>query len=367
MHHKISFAGPWITEKEEAYVLDAVKHGWYDNFDGYIQKLEKTFADYIGVKYAIATHCCTHSLHLAAAALGLKEGDEVIVTDFSWVATAYTVAYTGAKCVFADVEPETWTIDPACIRKAITPKTKAIMLVHSFGQPAEMDEIMAIAKEYGLFVIEDAAPAVGAEYKGKKVGSFGDFSCFSFQGGKMTVGGEGGVLLTDNEELYNRARLLANMGRTDSQAVFWSDEIGFEYTISNVSAALALAQLERVNELMAKKRSLFARYDERLKDVEEIHIVRERKDCLSNYCYPSILLKDRTREERDGILQAFRDVNIHARPAFPRMSRFPVFEQRFENPVCKTVEEQGISLPSAANMTLEDVDFVCDNLLRQLG
>lgn len=367
MSKKISFAGPSITEKEVSYVTDAVRNGWYENFDGYITRLEKAFADYIGVRYAVATHCCTHALHLAAAALGLGEEDEVIVTDFSWVATAYTVAYTGAKCVFCDVEPDTWTIDPDCIRKAITPKTKAIMLVHSFGQPAMMDEIMAIAKEYGLFVIEDAAPAVGSEYKGKKVGSFGDFSCFSFQGAKMTVSGEGGVLLTDNEELYKRARLLANMGRTDSRAVFWCDGIGFEYTISNVSAALALAQLERVNELMAKKRQLFSWYDERLRDVEEIRIVREREGCLSNYCYPSILLKNRTLEERDAVLKGLREKNIHARPAFPRMSRFPVFEQRFENPVCAEVEQKGVSLPSAANLTKEDVDFVCDSLLGLLA
>lgn len=366
MQKKISFAGPSITEKEEAYVLDAVRNGWYDNHDGYIKKLEATYAEYIGVRYAVASHCCTQSLHLAAAALGLKEGDEVIVTDFSWIATAYAVTYTGAECVFADVEPETWTIDPECIRKAITPKTKAIMLVHSFGQPAEMDEIMAIAKEYGLYVIEDAAPAVGSEYKGKKVGSFGDFSCFSFQGAKMTVAGEGGVLLTDNPELYERARLLSNMGRTDREAVFWSDELGFEYIMSNVSAALALAQLERVDELMAKKRALFARYDERLGKRDDIHIVREREGCRSNYCYPSILLKERTKEQRDEILEKLRELNIHARPGFPRMSRFPLYRQRFENPVARSVEEQGISLPSAANLTAEDVDYVCDSLLSLL-
>ena len=174
MNKKISFAGPSITDKEISYVMDAVKTGWYENYEGYIKKLEKAFAEYIGVKYAVATFCCTHALHLAAASLGLKEGDEVIVTDFSWVATAYAVAYTGATCVFVDIDPDTWNIDPECIRKAITSKTKAIMLVHTFGHPAEMDEIMQIARDHGLFVIEDAAPAVGAEYKGQLVGSYGD-------------------------------------------------------------------------------------------------------------------------------------------------------------------------------------------------
>jgi len=363
LEKKISFAGPSITEKEVSYVLDAVKNGWYENFDGYTQRLEKTFADYIGVRYAVATHCCTLALHLAAASLNLGEGDEVIVTDFSWAATAYAIAYTGAKCVFADIEPDTWTIDPDCIRKAITPKTKAIMLVHSFGQPAEMDEIMKIAEEHGLYVIEDAAPAIGSEYHGKRVGSFGDIGCFSFQGAKMTVSGEGGMLVTDNEEIYNRAKLLADMGRTDSRAVFWCDQMGYQYTINNLTAALALAQLERVDELMGKKRALFARYDSRLKNVDGIKIVREKEGCKSNYCYPSILLSNKTPEQRDAILAGLKENHIHARPAFPRMSRFPVFEHRFENPVAEMVEQKGVSLPSAANLTVEDVDYVCDSLL----
>lgn len=366
MHKKISFAGPSITEKEVALVLDAVQHGWYENYEGYIRQLEQEFAAYIGVRYAIATFCCTHALHIACAALGLTAGDEVIVTDFSWVATAYAVAYTGAGCVFVDITPDTWNIDPNCIKKAITPRTRAIMLVHTFGHPADMDPIMEIAKANGLAVIEDAAPAVGAEYKGRKAGSFGDISCFSFQGGKMAVSGEGGMLLTDNEEYYRRARLLASMGRTDSQAVFWSDGIGYEYGMSNLTASLALAQLRRVDELMAKKRELFARYYARLKDIAGIRITPERAGCRSNYCYPSVLLTDCTRERRDAILAGLREENIHARPAFPRMSRFPVFEQRYKNPVAAMVEERGISLPSAANLTDEDIDYVCDTLIALL-
>lgn len=363
MSHKISFAGPSITEKEVSYVLDAVKNGWYTNYDGYVVRLEKAFAGYVGVRHAVATHCCTVALHLAASALGLGPGDEVIVTDFSWVATAYAVAYTGATCVFADIEPDTWTIDPECVRKAITPRTKAIMLVHTFGQPAMMDEIMAIAQEYGLFVIEDAAPAVGAEFHGRRVGSFGDVACFSFQGAKMTVCGEGGILLTDSDTLYEKAHLLASMGRTDSQAVFWSDFMGYQYTMGNLHASLALAQVERAEELMAKKRALFDGYFGRLKDVQGIQIVKEREGCKSNYCYPSILLLNHTREQRDGILAGLKAVNIHARPAFPRMSGFPVFERRLPNPVAEMVEKQGISLPSAADMTDEDVGIVCDSLI----
>ena len=366
MTKRISFAGPSITEKEVSYVLDAVQNGWYENYDGYVKRLEQTFADYLGVKYALATHCCTQALHLAAAALGLKQGDEVIVTDFSWVATAYAIAYTGATCVFTDITPDTWTIDPACIEKAITPRTKAIMLVHSFGQPAEMDEILALAQKYHLAIIEDAAPALGSEYKGKRVGTFGDIACFSFQGAKMAVSGEGGILVTNNEEYYRRACLLASMGRTDSKAVFWSDALGYQYTMGNLAASLALAQLERADELMTKKRALFSRYALNLKNTAGIHLITEKEYCKSNYCYPSILLKNHTREQRDAILAGLRERNIHARPAFPRMSGFPVLERRFENPVAAEVEAQGISLPSAASLTDNDIDFVCDSLLRLL-
>jgi perosamine synthetase len=364
MNKKISFAGPWITQKEIDYVIDATKNGWFETYDLHTKKLEKAFAEYIGTKYTLATHCCTLALHLAAAGLGLKEEDEVIVTDFSWVATAYAVAYTGAKCVFVDIDPDSWTIDPDCIRKAITSKTRAIMLVHSFGHPAEMDEIMKIAREYGLFVIEDAAPAIGAEYKEVKVGNFGDAACFSFQGAKMTVSGEGGMFVTNNEELFEKAKLLASMGRTDSQATFWSEQLGYQYTIANLTAALALAQLERVDELLSKKRMIFDWYYKRLKDVRGIKIIKEKEGCKSNYCYPSILLEDSVLVSRDEVLRKLKDLNIHCRPGFPRMSKFPVFEQRFDNPIAEMVERRGISLASAANLNEDDINFVCDNLIR---
>jgi len=365
MRKKISFAGPWVTQKEIDYVTDATKNGWYETYDMHAKKLEKTVADYLGVKYTIATHCCTLALHLATASLGLKAGDEVICTDFSWVATAYAISYTGATPVFVDIDPDSWCIDPQAIKKAITPKTKAIMLVHCFGHPAQMDEIMAIAKANNLKVIEDAAPALGAEFKGQKTGTFGDFGCFSFQGAKLTVSGEGGIIVTNNEELYKKAALLASMGRTDSKAVFWSDSLGYQYTIANLTAALALAQVERIEELMAKKRQIFNWYYERLKDVSGIKILKEKKDCKSNYCYPSILLEDSIKIERDEVLRRFKAENIHCRPGFPRMSGFPSLQRRFPNPVAEKVEKRGISMASAGNLVEEDIDFVC-TLLRSM-
>lgn len=366
MRKKIAFAGPSITQKEIDYVVDGVKNGFYETYDQHTKRLEKATCDYLGVKHAIATHCCTVALHLACETIGLKEGDEVICTDFSWVATSYSIDYTGATPVFVDIDLDTWCVDPKAIRNAITPKTKAIMLVHTFGHPAEMDEILSIAKEYNLRVIEDAAPSLGSEYKKQKTGTFGDIACFSFQGAKIAVSGEGGILVTNDDSLFERASLLASMGRTDSQAVFWSDMLGYQYTIANLTASLALAQVERIEELVKIKRQIFGWYDERLKDVPGIKVIREKSYCRSNYCYPSILLENKTRIERDAILTKFRAENIQARPGFPQMSLFPVHQQRFPTPCTQKVSESGISLPAAANLTEEDVDFVCNNLIEQL-
>ena len=361
---KISFAGPSITQKEIDYVIDATRNGFYENYITHTRKLEAKLAEYLEVKYVIATHCCTHALHLAALSLGLGEGDEVIVTDFSWVATAHSIAYTGAKCVFVDIDKDSWCIDPEAIKAGITDKTKAIMLVHSFGQTAEMDKIMDIANEYNLSVIEDAAPALGSKYKGKKVGTFGDIGCFSFQGAKLTVSGEGGAFVTNDEVLYNKALLLSSMGRTDSNGVFWSDYIGYQYTIANLTAALALAQVERIDELISIKRSIFDRYEKNLNAISGIKIIKEKKDCFSNYCYPSILLEESILTERDFILAELRKNNIHCRPAFPQMSSFPMYESRHNNNVAELVGRRGISLSSAAELTMDDIDFVSECLIK---
>jgi perosamine synthetase len=367
MLKKISFAGPWITQKEVDYVIDATKNGFYENYTAHTVRLEKAISEYLGAKYVIATHCCTHALHLAALALNLGPEDEVIIPDFSWVATAYAISYTGAKCVFVDIDPDTWCINPGSIKAALTSRTKAIMLVHTFGHPAQMDQIMSIARRYNLKVIEDAAPALGSRFEGKRVGTFGDVSCFSFQGAKLTVSGEGGVFVTNDQALYEKAKLLASMGRTDSGGVFWSDVVGYQYTIANLTAALALAQVERIDELLAKKRQIFSWYYDRLKDVEGLKLISEKDGCYSNYCYPSLLLQDRIAVDRDLVLHKLREVNVHCRPGFPQMSLFPAFEQRFPNPVAYKVWKRGISLSSAANLDEQDIDFVCRQLIKFLS
>jgi len=367
MRKKIAFAGPSITQKEIDYVIDGVKNGFYETFNQHVKKLETEISKYCETKYAIATHTCTLAMHLACLCLDLKEGDEVICTDFSWVATAYAIKYTGATPVLVDIDPDTWCIDPKKIELAITKKTKAIMLVHSYGIPAQMDDIMNISRKYNLKVIEDAAPSLGAEFEGKKVGSFGDFGCFSFHGAKIAVTGEGGMLLTNNEELYEKAKLLCAMGRTDRKATFWSDAVGVQYTMANLTASLALAQVERIEELVELKRSIFKRYYNNIASIDGIKFIKERKNTRANYCYPSILVEPSIDVNRDHILEHLKNNNIHARPAFPRMSEFPTLTKKFENPVTEIAEKRGISLPSAANITNDDIDFVCEKLIEKIN
>lgn len=366
---KLAFAGPLLSEKEINYVAQAAADGWYETFDKYMVGFEEEVKKYLGVKYAIGTHCCTQALHLACLALGLKTGDEVIVPDHSWVATAYAITYTGAVCVFVDIDEQTLCIRPDAIEKAITPKTKAIMLVHNFGVPADMDEIMAIAKKHNLKVIEDAAPALGSSYKGVKCGAIGDIGCISFQGGKIAVSSEGGVFVTNDEHIYERARLLSSMGRTDRCGAFWSDELGYQYTIGSLPAAIATVQIQRIDELLANKRRIYKQYEERLLKHPMVEsMVREKENTFANYTYPSIFLKPEVKITPAEIIAKWKECNIHGRTAFPQMNEFPIYanDKRFDNKIARKFLDRGVVLPAAHNITEEDIGLICENLFEMI-
>ena len=206
-------AGPMVSHYENIYSLDAVNNGWNKDWSKHLDSFEEKFSDFIGTKYAIATSSCTGAIYLSLLAGGISEGDEVIVPELTWVATASAIKYTGAKPIFADIDIDTWCIDTGQLENLVTEKTKAIIPVHLYGNPAKMDEIISFAKKHNLIVIEDAAPAIGATFDGTKVGSFGDFGCFSFQGAKLLVTGEGGMVVTDNEDLFNKFKKLWDHGR----------------------------------------------------------------------------------------------------------------------------------------------------------
>lgn len=364
MHDKIALAGPDIGQKEIDYVVDAVKNGWYKTYDKHIKQLEKTFADYVGAKYAIATYCGTHALHLAVIALNLQPGDEVIVTDQSFIATAHAISYVGAKSVFVDINPDTLCIDPEQIKKAITPKTKAIMLVHFAGFCADMDEVMKIAEENNIAVIEDACQAVGVKYRDKFCGTIGDVGVFSFQGSKIAVGGEGGMLVTNNEALYQRAKHYGTFCRNDDITYLWSDDIGYNYRMANVTAALILAQVERIDELIAKKKQIFDWYYERLHDCKQIKLLVPQEECTSNYAYVVGYLLDETHITRDELLEKMLADNVFMRPGYPSMSLMPGYERRFEVDNSDRYFKKGLVFPTALNLTEEDIDYVCENLRR---
>lgn len=367
MNKKIALAGPDITQKEIDYVMDAVKNGWYETYDKHIRALEKTFADYVGTQYAIATYCGTHALHLATIALGLKPGDEVIVTDQSYIATAQAVSYVGAECVFIDIDPNTLCIDPELIEAAITEKTKAIMLVHFAGMAADMDAVMRIAEKYQLKVIEDACQMVGGKYKNRFAGAIGDIGVYSFQGSKIAVGGEGGMFVTNDKELYERAHHYGTFCRNDKISFLWSDDIGFNYRISNVTAALILAQIERIDELIEKKKKIYNWYHEFLKDCSKIKLLDINENCESNYAYVVGYINENCEISRDEILNYLLEKNIHARPGYPSMSAMPNYKRRFIVPFSERYWKQGIVLPTALNLSEEDIKYVCTEIKQFLG
>ncbi len=366
MHKKIALAGPYITKKEEDYVLDAVKNGWYETYDMHIRRLEKKFAELVGSRFAIATFCGTHALHLAVIALGLKPGDEVICADQSYIATAQAISYVGAVPVFVDIKPDTLCLDPKKIEEAITDRTKAIMVVHLAGFASDMDRIVEIARANNLRIIEDACQAVGVKYKGKYCGTIGDIGAYSFQGSKIAVGGEGGMLVTDNEDFYNKARHYGTFCRNDSIDYLWSDDIGYNYRISNVTAALILAQIERIDELIQRKREIFEWYRKYLKPISKIRMLFHPDDTESNYAYVVGYLDEKDTIERDLLISKMIENNIYLRPGYPSMSLMLNYERRFSVSNSEHYHRHGLVFPTAMNLEEDDIKYVCEMMNKLL-
>jgi perosamine synthetase len=298
----IPVSEPTITEKEIEYVMQAVKSGWVSSLGEYINKFEDEFAKFVGTKYALTVSNGTVGLHLALVSLGIKEGDEVIVPDLTFIATANAVKYTGAKPVFADIDKETWCISPDDIKKKITSKTKAIIPVHLYGHPVDMDPILKIAKEYNLYVIEDCAESHGAEYKGKKVGSIGHCGVFSFYGNKIITTGEGGMITTNDEKIYEKARYLRDHAMSKEKR-YWHTEIGYNYRLTNIQAALGLAQLERIDEIIQKKKEIFNWYQEGLKGLENIKLNPEKEWAKNVYWMVCLVNENFDEEKRENLLK----------------------------------------------------------------
>jgi len=371
---RIPVAGPWITEKEIQYVTDAVTNAWYGNANMYHERFEKAFAEYIGVKYAMALPTCTSAIHLSLLALGIKEGDEVIVPDATWIASSAPISYVGATPVFADIDPQTWCLSTESFEACITPKTKAVIPVDLYGGMPDMDAIRAIARRYNIAIIEDAAEALGAEYKGKRAGSFGDTGVFSFHGSKTVTTGEGGMLVTDREDLFKRIQFLRDHGRQPGDRMFWNTEVAYKYKMSSMQAALGLAQLERIEELLKRKREQFAWYKQELAGVDGITLNAEPEGTLNAYWMVTIVLDPKLGLNKTQLMERLNDHGIDTRPFFHPLSSIPAYEDseqahiaRQRNNVVYGISPYAINLPSALSLEKQQIEMICNILKKDLS
>jgi len=351
-------AGPSIGFRERAYSAESVSFGWNARSSSFLDRLEESFSQFIGVSHALATSSCTGALHLALAALGVGPGDEVIVPAITWVATASAVRYVGAQPIFVDVDADSWTLDHAKIEEKISARTKAIIAVHLYGFVAHIREIKEFCDARGLYLVEDAAPAIGATSEGKNVGSFGHFGCFSFQGAKLLVSGEGGMLVSNSPDLMARARKLQEHGRRPG--TFIIDELGYKYKMSNQTAALALGQLERAQPQIDRKRMIAGWYRELLADCPGIRFQTELEGTKSIHWMTSVAV---TWEEQGQHAVALRGLlaekAIDSRPVFPNLAGFEFWRQQPEELlVAEQLANNAINLPSGVNLVWRDVERV---------
>ena len=361
----IPTAGPSITAFEIAYVNDAVKTGWNSMHSDYSTRFSQHFGEYVGARYVIPTDSCTSALHLGLWALGVGPGDEVIIPDLTWVATANAVKYVGAKPVFADIDPQTWCMDPKSVEQLITERTKAIIPVHLYGYVADIKSLKRIADENNLFILQDAAPGIGSSFDGKGVAEFGDFTAFSFQGAKLLVSGEGGVLTTNNKDLYEKAFKIADVGRVPG--TFWIDEYGKKMKMSNLTASLALGQMQSVERQIEKKRRIQEWYYQGLAALGKVSFQVEQKGTRSIAWMTSINVSE-YGVDRDEVRRELLEMGVDTRPVFPAISTYPIWDNTYTGqPVAKFVGANSINLPSGVRLNKDTVSYICSQVIRVLN
>jgi len=359
---RIPVAEPELGEQELRNVTAAVRSGWVSSKGEFINRFEKGFAKYIGKRYGVATCNGTAALHLALVCLGVGKGDEVVVPTLTFAAVPNAVRYTGAKPIFVDSHSTYWCIDPQKIRKRISKRTKAIILVHLYGHPCDMDPILEIAQDNELFLIEDCAEAHGAEYKRKRVGRFGFISCFSFYGNKILTTGEGGMCLTDSNEHASFMRRLRDHGMNPKKR-YWHDVIGFNYRMTNLQAALGVAQLARIGSTIHKKRKLADMYSGFLGGSDLITLPPEMPWAKNVYWLYSVLLR---RANRKRVMRKMDRAGIELRPFFYPAHTLPPYRTNDHLIEAERLSQQGINLPSSTKLSEKEVLYVCESLKRAL-
>ena len=365
---RIPYTRPSITELEVGYATDAARNGWGEHCYDYLNRFEARFREYVGVKHAIATSSCTGALHMGFAALGIGPGDEVILADTNWIASVAPVVHLGAQPVFVDILADSWCLDPARVGAAITPRTKAILAVHLYGNLCAMDRLLAIGRERGIPVVEDAAEAIGSVWHGRRAGSMGAFGAFSFHGTKTLTTGEGGMFVTDDDALHERVLTLSNHGRARGQKrQFWPDVVGYKYKLSNVQAAIGCGQLERIAELEARKRAILRNYRELLADCKGVAMNPEPAGTQNGAWMPTAVFAPETGVTRERLQAAFAALDIDARVFFHPLSSLPMFAGMRGGALAADIPTRAINLPSFHDMTDDEQRRVVAPIRELLG
>lgn len=357
---------PLLDGKELEYLTDCIKSSWVSSKGHYIQQFEEKFSSYCGCRFGVTTTNGTSSIHLALASVGIGEGDEVFVPAFTMIGSVVPVLYCGAKPVLIDCDPQTWTMDVGQIEAKLSKKTRAILPVHIYGHPCDMDPIMALAKEHDLFVIADAAEAHGAEYKGRKTGGLGDVGCFSFYANKIITCGEGGMMVTNDEQIAKRALSLKNLSfSTGAKRVYLHDEVGFNYRLTNLQAAVGLAQFERIDDFVEMRRKNASLYAEGLGGIAGIKLPCEKEWAKNVFWMFSILVGQEFGASRDKLIAELSKMGIDTRPFFVPMHQQPAFQRMgmFKGekyPVSESVSCEGLLLPSGSGLKSQEIKYVCD-------
>ena len=359
----IPVCSPMLAGNEEKYVMDAVSTGWISSSGKYVTDFEEAFADYCGAKYAVAVCNGTIALHVMLVAAGIGKGDEVIIPSFTMAATAFSICYTGAKPIFVDVHPQTWNIDPAKIEEKITTKTKAIMVVHIFGNPCDMDSINVIAKKHNLLVLDDSAEAHGAEYKGHKTGNLSTITAFSFFANKNLTTGEGGMVLTSDKNFYDKLRYYRNVCfPLDAPRIYEHSNIGFNYRMSNLHAAIGLAQVEKADfyrDLRIRNAKL---YRKKLSKINEIEFQADEAHSLHVHWMNAILVPD-----RDKVIEHLANHSIETRLLFTGMHKQKALldygcDGSGDYSVTERLTKHGLYLPSGSNLSEKEIELVCEKV-----
>lgn len=363
----VQVSKPLIDESDVAAVANAVRKGDISGLFGQeLNDFQEQFAKFCGAKYALATTSCYTALHLAMATLGIAKGDEVLVSTYTNISSVLPIIYLGAKPIFIDSEKDTWNLNPKLLENKINNKTKAIIVVHIYGHPVDMDPVMKIAKKYKLLVIEDVAEALGGEYKGKPLGSFGDAGCFSFLANKFITTGEGGMVTFNDKNYFDKAFMMRSLafGKQDR---YMHEYFGFNFRMSNILAALGLSQLKKVNKIIDKKRSLAKFYINSFKDIKEFQLPIEKSYAKNVYWMFHIVLKGKLEGRKKEFLAKLKEVGVDNREGFVPMNRQKILIKKgltkeSDCPIANKISENSFYIPSGPNITKEEMNYVVKNI-----